>query len=61
MDENIFVLMHIFILVADYGREGPMDENIFSLKNIFVLMHNFWAGTVVFIYGSIVGLIFYVD
>ena len=25
MDENIFVLMHIFILVADYGREGPMD------------------------------------
>lgn len=28
MDENIFVLMHIFILVADYGREGPIDAKM---------------------------------
>ena len=28
MDDNIFMLMHIFILVADYVREGPMDAKM---------------------------------
>jgi len=37
MDENIFVLMHIFILVADYGREGPLDAKIILCRKRVIM------------------------